>query len=332
MNKFDSLRPKNLYDDVLAQRKLDGTEFFRLYADKFVDVRCLACNADGSFEFHKWGFSHKRCQNCSTLYVSPRPKEDLLISYYNDFKSPNMWTRLLLSADTERKKLQYQPRAELILSLTKLDKNKNAVIVDVGAGSGAFCLAMKSTGMFNKVVALDIADEALEACEKNGLDTIKGMMSDAETSSADLITVNDLIEHLFNPKEFLIDSLRVLKAGGYISIATPNGEGFDFKILKEKTKNITPPEHINYFNPKSIELLLKASGFVDIQVITPGILDVDIIKKEVQNGFNLSVHNEWLDYLYQESDEVLENFQKFLSGNKLSSHMLAVARKPISKE
>ncbi|HZX00786.1 MAG TPA: class I SAM-dependent methyltransferase, partial [Candidatus Paceibacterota bacterium] len=216
MNKFDSLRPKNLYDDVLAQRKLDGTEFFRLYADKFVDVRCLACNADGSFEFHKWGFSHKRCQNCSTLYVSPRPKEDLLISYYNDFKSPNMWTRLLLSADTERKKLQYQPRAELILSLTKLDKNKNAVIVDVGAGSGAFCLAMKSTGMFNKVVALDIADEALEACEKNGLDTIKGMISDAETSSADLITVNDLIEHLFNPKEFLIDSLRVLKAGGYI--------------------------------------------------------------------------------------------------------------------
>ena len=77
---------------------------------------------------------------------------------------------------------------------------------------------------------------------------------------------------------------------------------------------------------------MEASGFVDIQVITPGILDVDIIKKEVQNGFNLSVHNEWLDYLYQESDEVLENFQKFLSGNKLSSHMLAVARKSISKE
>ena len=330
MNKFDSLRPKNLYDDVLAQRELDGNEFFRLYADKFVDVRCPACDADGLLQFHKWGFGHKKCQNCSTLYVSPRPKEDLLMNYYNDFESPNMWTRLLLSADTERKKLQYQPRVELILSLAKLDKN--AVAVDVGAGSGAFCLAMKNTRMFDKVIALDIADEALEACKKNGLDTIKGTVSDVETNSADLITVNDLIEHLFNPREFLTNSFRALKDGGYVSIATPNGEGFDFNLLKEKTRNITPPEHINYFNPKSMELLLKSNGFIDVQVVTPGILDVDIIKKEVQNGFSLSTHNEWLNYIYKKSDEVLDNFQKFLSDNKLSSHMLVIARKPASKE
>ena len=34
---------------------------------------------------------------------------------------------------------------------------------------------------------------------------------------------------------------------------------------------------INYFNPKSVEFLAKRAGFKVMDVITPGVLDVDIL-------------------------------------------------------
>jgi hypothetical protein len=112
-----------------------------------------------------------------------------------------------------------------------------------------------------------------------------------------------------------------------ISIATPNGEGFDIKIMQDKAVNVTPPEHINYFNPHSIKLLLEKAGFKRLQVTTPGILDVDIVKREVeQNKFDLKDRNEYLHYLVLETEpEIGQSFQKFLQENLLSSHMLVFA-------
>ena len=112
-------------------------------------------------------------------------------------------------------------------------------------------------------------------------------------------------------------------------LSTPNGEGFDFKILKDKTENITPPEHIQYFNPKSIKILLEKIGFEIIDISTPGILDTNIIKRQItEKQFDIKQNNEFLDFIYSINNEELENsFQKFIQENKLSSHMLIFARK-----
>ena len=123
------------------------------------------------------------------------------------------------------------------------------------------------------------------------------------------------------------DCFRVLRPKGYLSIATPNGEGFDFKILKEQTGNITPPEHLNYFNTLSIDILLCRVGYEIISIDTPGILDVDIILRKKDAGFKVNDKNEYLDFLLGQEESILKEFQRFLSDNKLSSHMLIMAKK-----
>jgi hypothetical protein len=75
--------------------------------------------------------------------------------------------------------------------------------------------------------------------------------------------------------------------------------------------------------------LLKKAGFETIYVKTPGQLDVDIILKARAQGFPLREKNEFLNFILEQEESVLENFQKFLAGNKLSSHMLVIARKKI---
>jgi 2-polyprenyl-3-methyl-5-hydroxy-6-metoxy-1,4-benzoquinol methylase len=327
---INKMRPADKHSKILKLREEGGKGFYQKYHQQFVSVSCPACGSQGEDVFVKYGFNHKQCPSCLTLFCSPRPTEKLLFQYYSDWEAPFYWTNLLVETDINRKSLQYEPRAQELVNLLRARIGMCAELaVDLGAGSGAFALALKKTDFFKKVLAVDFSPNCVKACMEQGLDAVQGSIEDLPSNSADLITMNDLIEHIFDPKKFLRACHRVLKPKGFISIATPNGQGFDFKIFKDRTVNITPPEHINYFNPKSIKILLESIGYHIISSETPGILDTQIVIREVaDNNYPLRDRNEFLHFLLMEnSDEIINNFQRFLIDNKLSSHMLIVAQK-----
>ena len=254
--------------------------------------------------------------------------QDLKKIFYNDWDSPRMWTELLLKSDKDRKFLQYQPRVEKLVSLIKKDHTKSGgIATDLGAGSGAFALCLKETDFFVDVIALDLSEACVNACKKAGLNAQLKTINDMPDDSIELICLNDLFEHLFDPYSFLIQCNRTLRAGGYISIATPNGEGFDFKIMKDKTVNITPPEHIQYFNPGSLEVILSRAGFHTMFLETPGKLDVQMVLKGKLRGYPVGDKDEYIDHLLGQEQKILNHFQEFLSDNGLSSHMLCLAQK-----
>ena len=58
---------------------------------------------------------------------------------------------------------------------------------------------------------------------------------------------------------------------------TLSGTGADIQLLWENSKSISPPHHLNFFNPYSIKLILERTGFDQILVTTPGQLDMDIL-------------------------------------------------------
>ena len=326
---IDKMRPRESHEKALLLRKECGTNFFNNYFKQFVHVNCPACDNDGPVIFKKFGFKHKKCKECNTIWCSERPTEELLTEYYSNWEAPKYWTQLLVETDVNRKMLQYKPRVLSLVNLLKKDNSFSPkVAVDLGAGSGAFALSLKETLFFNKVIAVDLNLECYEVCKKNGLHSIQGSIEDLENSSVDFLTMNDMIEHLFNPKEFLKQCHAVLTKGGYLSIACPNGEGFDFKIMKDQTVNLTPPEHLNYFNPSSIKFLLNSIGFESVSIKTPGMLDTQIVIREAQeNKLDMS-HDRYLEHLLLNTNEaVVANFQEFLKQNCLSSHMLVFAKR-----
>lgn len=105
MQKIDKMRPKKMIERAAYLRKISGCSFFSDYNEQFVDVKCQACNSNGIFRFKKFGFEHYECIKCKTLFVTPRPNEQLLFTYYNEYEVPRFWTKLLLDTDSERKKL-----------------------------------------------------------------------------------------------------------------------------------------------------------------------------------------------------------------------------------
>jgi hypothetical protein len=87
-------------------------------------------------------------------------------------------------------------------------------------------------------------------------------------------------------------------------------------------------EHINYFHPKSLTLLLEQNGFEVLDVATPGRLDTDITRKHALKGtLDLSCQPFLREVLLTRWEELGEKFQEFLSNNLLSSHMVIIGRK-----
>jgi SAM-dependent methyltransferase len=326
---IDKMRPRKEFDRITRIREADGKLFFRRFHKCFCAVKCPACGSSSSRPvFRRLGFRHIKCRACLTVFCSPRPTEELLATYYNEFKAPKYWTRLLLATDAARKAVQYGPRAALIIGWLKaLGKSRGGVALDYGCGSGAFAVCLKRTGFFKKVLGLDFSEDCVRTARKFGIEASADRLQDLTPASVDIVFANDLIEHLYDPRTFLKACRKVLRPNGTVVVATPNGEGFDFKILKELAPNVAPPEHLNYFNPGSIKRLFKQQGFKVRNLATPGRLDVEIVRCAAQRGFPLSKHNEYLCGLLNSEEKVREKFQAFLAENMLSSHMLVLAQK-----
>ncbi|MBT5399566.1 hypothetical protein HOL24_03380 [bacterium] len=97
-------------------------------------------------------------------------------------------------------------------------------------------------------------------------------------------------------------------------------------MLWEQSSQISPPHHINFNSIKGFEFLFQRAGFRDIQITTPGQLDVDIVKNFILNNPRPISCNRFIQTLI-DHESTAKNFQKFLAENKLSSHAWILGKK-----
>ena len=182
--------------------------------------------------------------------------------------------------------------------------------------------------IFKKVIAVEPTARGAEICRQKGIETIEKPVEEAKLKNASVITNFELIEHLFCPRVFLSACAQALQKNGLFIVTTPNIKGFDLITLKNLSENVAGVEHLNYFHPKSLSILLEKSGFKVEEFLTPGKLDVELVRiKALSKELDISAHPFLKYILIDEWERIGAKFQKFLAANGLSSHMWVVARK-----
>ena len=327
--KENDIRPKDLMQENLACIEADRNYLLRRQTE-WVEVGCPACrHEDNSFYGEKDGFSYVTCAKCKTVYTSPRPSESLLQEFYAQSMNYEYWNKYIFPASNEsRKKGIYTPRAEMMIAECERLGVKGGAFVEVGAGFGSFCEVVRSKNFFNEIIAIEPTIHLAKTCEEKGFTVLNQMIETVDESlSADVISSFEVIEHLFDPAAFLEKCNRLLRPGGAIFLSCPNYKGFDMSTLGIKSDSFDH-EHINYFHPQSLSILLSRTGFESIKVFTPGKLDASIIRGAMQDGKIDTTGNSFVDFALGEGwDEYGDEFQSFIRENVLSSHMMAVAQK-----
>lgn len=329
--KEQDIRPKDLKEKSNALLKEDFERFFGNH-ENFVQVDCPACRSSKcKKEFQKGGFNFCRCENCETLFVSPRPGQKQLSDFYSQAKSVIFWSKHVFPAtENIRMKNIFMPRVELIKRiLGSFGYSRPKFLVDVGAGYGSFLEAAKNMNLAEKYLAIEPAVESASKCRQRGFRVEQKMIEDVDLrGEADLIVNFELIEHLFDPSVFLKACFNALNHNGLLLFTTPNIKGFDLAVLGALSDNVLAPIHLNYFHPESLKLLFEKEGFKVLGILTPGKLDVDIVKNKISQGILRAEDLPFLGRLIVENkDGFNEKFQEFLRVNGLSSNMLVVARK-----
>jgi 2-polyprenyl-3-methyl-5-hydroxy-6-metoxy-1,4-benzoquinol methylase len=272
------------------------------------------------------------CTACETMYVNPRPSPPILEMYYATSENYQYWNKYIFPASEEaRREKIFRPRAERVADICGHYGVSQGTLLEVGAGFGTFCEEVKSLGMFRRVIAVEPTPDLAETCRQRGLEVIEQPIEhvDLNQQTIDVITSFEVIEHLFSPQDFLLACADVLAPGGLLVITCPNVKGFDIVTL-QALSNAVDVEHLNYFHPQSLAHLVNRCGFETLEVLTPGKLDAELVRKKIlADEFDVS-HQPFLEQiLIDDWERVGDNFQQFLADNLLSSHMWLVARKPV---
>lgn len=326
--KENEIRKREVFNKYIELSAKDIETFFK-DRSKFVETACPACDSTNFKEvIQKEGFSYHQCINCNTIFVNPRPDIDSLNRYYTDSPSTSYWVNefFMPMIEVRREKI-FKPRAEFIAEY--FDEKTGIDIADIGAGFGLFIDELKKLKPDYNIIAIEPSEEMVKICREKGHHVIPMSMEDVDTNkyAFDVLTSFELFEHLHNPGFFLEKAFNLLKPGGYLILTTLNGLGFDIQILWDKAKGVSPPHHLNFFNPWSMELLFKKKGFEIVQIATPGNLDWDIVENMYLNE-HVNIGRFWETVSRYATVEAKEKLQKWISDNLLSSHMRIIARKP----
>ena len=142
---------------------------------------------------------------------------------------------------------------------------------------------------------------------------------------ADVVVAFEVIEHLFDPRRFLVQASHLVRPKGLLILSCPNGEGFDISELSAESLAVDA-EHVNLFNPRSLASLVGSIGFEILEVTTPGRLDAELVRDAVLGGRHNLTSPFLRKVLLEEWETLGWPFQKFLAENGLSAHMWLVAR------
>jgi hypothetical protein len=180
-----------------------------------------------------------------------------------------------------------------------------------------------------KPIIIEPSFHLAKVCRDKGMLVIEKFMEDItpeELPNGPKCFVSfELFEHLHDPAIFLQTVFDTMSKGDLFIFTTLSGMGIDIQVLGEYAKAVSPPHHLNFLNPKSVSRLLEANGFKVLEAITPGRLDVDILKKNkahIRDPF-------WKNAIEYFSDEELLQLQEYISKSGLSSHMMITVTKEL---
>ena len=322
--KEEEIRPSSIFKEYLRLCEKDIETFFSDAPRN--KIKCPACQNEGKIEFEKHRFSYELCPECYTLFVNPRPENSTFTRYYKESESAAYWASTFYkeTAEARREKI-WKPKAELLYEKMKANNAMDHHVVDIGGGYGIFAEEMEKIST-HPVIVIEPGPSLAEACRLKGLHVIEKFFCDVheeDLPKAPKVFVSfELFEHLHDPGDFLNDVNKVLHKDDLFIFTTLSGQGIDILTLWEQSKSISPPHHLNFFNPQSIRILLNNAGLIPLETSTPGKLDVDLLCQHASG-----THRFWDRYNNVADEKTRQQWQKVISETGWSSHMMVVCKR-----
>lgn len=143
------------------------------------------------------------------------------------------------------------PRVRKVLGLLRGLAPAN--LIDIGSGRGTFLWPLLDSFPDLSVIAIDKKPQRvldIDAVRRGGYENLSSALADAtslcfEESSADIVTMLEVMEHLASPEKAALEAVRVARC---------------FVIASVPSKEDDNPEHIHIFDKAKLEEMFLSAG------------------------------------------------------------------------
>jgi SAM-dependent methyltransferase len=232
-------------------------------------VRTISCNLCGGRRYRKYltakDYSFVKCAGCGLVYQNPQPVfDDLKYRYgqgyfeYELRNEENFFNLMKLGLQDIR-----------FFELTE-GVEQQGLFLDIGCATGMLLAFLRDRGW--GVHGVELCRESAEyGISGKKLDIFIGTLEEAAFPGAHfpVIHFSHLIEHVPDPRHFLSEVNRILRPGGYAVIVTPNIDGLQARLFRERWRSAIA-DHLTLFSRRTLRRILMESGFEILKTVTWG--------------------------------------------------------------
>lgn len=216
---------------------------------------CPSCNSDMIFEQYEGrttrltddkSWTMYECGQCTLGFLNPQPSWDELQAYYSESYEAYEDSHGAVASDDE---IISKARATGEFRHRPIPEGKK--LLDIGCGGGFYLRICQKLGAVVKGV--EPSPIAHARVTEAGFDVFHGTVESYETDDRfDVITANQVLEHVPNPVSTLSKMRDLLAPGGIIWIAVPNAACQWHRKLGWKWDGADLPFHLVHFTPESL--------------------------------------------------------------------------------
>jgi SAM-dependent methyltransferase len=227
---------------------------------------CLMCGSDRRkfpFRLHD-PYTIARCTTCGFYYLYPRIIEGAMQEAY---RQPSYYEGGACGyTETSYATQQSALRATFKRLLHNLVDRRltGGVLFEIGCGYGY--LLDEARPYFDRRVGTEFSVEGAEIARATGAEVFVGGIEQIPAERRfDCILAIQVIEHVYQPLTFVKQLISHTQPGGHIVVATPDIGGVLRKVMGRHWPSFKVPEHVGYFDFKTLSRLMEKAGLSDVR-------------------------------------------------------------------
>jgi len=269
------------------------------------------------------------CLNCGHVYTKNVLTDRRITEFYSSSLYRTMYTGGASPEETIKRKTPARGNSSQLLDLTKnvLHMAEGSVL-EWGCGGGWNLVPFMDAGY--QTIGVDFDETYIRAGSKlNGLDLRQvddDTISQLSTTEFDIIILNHVLEHSFDPLSLLINLRKLCSSGTFLIVGLPTIESMKIWGYSDYFHIA----HLDYFCRSSFLRLAAKAGFSctyeevpkGLFVLVPSkVSDIKVSKKSVMSSLFM-IFNSWL------SRFVRQQVLRFAKITKTEKTLRSIVRRP----
>lgn len=266
------------------------------------------------------------CEDCGFRYMDPIINPETTSILTDDISS----LRQTVIKDPKWEK-RHQIMTQQVREILAIKQEGN--FLDVGCGLGRHMHLVQP--YFSQVDGIELDQVSLNYCREAGLNVYGEPLETLglPANTYDVVLLNQVIEHLVDPKAVCAEVFRILRPGGILYIDTPNFSSLSISLFKEHCSVVEGSGHISLFCVKTVLALLHSLGFSELKARTyqTDLFPLDVLTY-IFNSKNFvhrrNIHLPFYLLFYRIYHEVFDERLFRNLGRSIGSYMRLIVRKP----